>query len=129
MINAEGKKISLSSYKGKIVFVDFWATWCKGCIVAMPQSYELMEKFKNRNDMVFLYINISDDIERWKKFLAKENMEGVSLYANKEQTENLYKTYSFNGIPHYVLIDKQGKLINANLAGLKDAEKIISGIK
>ena len=95
----------------------------------MPQSYELMEKFKNRNDMVFLYINISDDIERWKKFLAKENMEGVSLYANKEQTENLYKTYSFNGIPHYVLIDKQGKLINANLAGLKDAEKIISGIK
>lgn len=114
LTDMNGKSVSLSSFKGKVVFIDFWATWCVPCIAAMPQTQRMEEKFKSNNDVVFLNVNVSDDIARWKKFVTKENMQGENLFATKEQSDNLFKSYNFTGIPHYVLIDKQGKIIDIN---------------
>ena len=124
--NAEGKTVSLSSYKGKTVYIDFWATWCVPCIAAMPKSKALEEKLKDHRDIVFLYIDVRDDSTRWKNYLAKEKAEGDHLFADKEQSANLYRVYNFNGIPHYALLDKNGKIVEANMDGPGDvAEKKI----
>ena len=114
LLNMDGNIVSLSSLKGKVVFIDYWATWCVPCIVAMPVTHKLIEKFKDNKDVVFLNVNVNDDFTKWKNFVTKEKMSGENLYANKEQSDNLYKSYNIIGIPHYVLIDKQGKMIETN---------------
>ncbi|MDI1234929.1 MAG: TlpA disulfide reductase family protein [bacterium] len=114
LLDAEGKQVALSSLKGKVVYIDFWATWCAPCLSEMPNSHKLSEKFKDNKDVVFLYVNVRDDEENWKKFIAKGTLQGVNLFANETQSSELYKVYNFKGIPHYVLIDKNGNLINAD---------------
>lgn len=130
LINKEGKQVSLSSFKGKIVYIDFWATWCMPCIDAMNRSQELTEKFKDRNDIVFLYVNVRDDMVKWKGYLVKEKTEGIHLFADKEQSEKLYHVYNFVGIPHYTLIDRNGKIINPNAESPEKVEaKILEASK
>lgn len=125
LVDMKGKSISLSSLKGKVVFLDFWATWCKPCIAEMPNTHKLMEKFKDRTDVVFVNVNVDDNMERWKNFVNKEKMEGTNLHADKKQSDDLHKSFNFDGIPHFVLIDKQGNLIDVNSENGEAAEKNI----
>jgi thiol-disulfide isomerase/thioredoxin len=112
LINEDGKKVSLNDFKGKIVYIDFWSTACVPCRLEMPDSKKLIEKYKDK-EIVFLYVNIEDNMESWIKYLEK-NKEGMHIYADREQSKNLMHDYGFDGIPHFVLIDREGKLINAN---------------
>jgi thiol-disulfide isomerase/thioredoxin len=112
LINEEGKKVSLNDLKGKIVYIDFWSTSCVPCRLEMPDSKKLIEKYKDK-EIVFLYINIEDNKESWIKYLEK-NKEGTHLYADRELSKKLMHDYAFDGIPHFVLIDRAGKLIDVN---------------
>jgi thiol-disulfide isomerase/thioredoxin len=128
LTDAHGKSVSLSSLKGKMVFIDFWATWCAPCLMALPNTRALANKFKDRDDVAFLYVNITDEQKRWKNFILKEKMEGIQVFANEEESANLHKMYNFDGIPHCVLIDKQGNILDA-MANTADAEKSIQAAK
>ena len=119
VVDLDGKQVSLSSYKGMVVFLDFWATWCAPCRVAMPKVKALEEKFKDREDVAFLKVNVLDERQRWKDFVAKEAMGGRNFFAGKPETQALLKAYNFDGVPHYVLIGQDGKLIDAQ-AGLQE---------
>jgi len=116
----DGRAVSLSALKGKVVFIDFWATWCVPCIASMPKTHELMAPFKDRDDIVFLNVNIQDETARWKNFVTKEKMPGVNLFADKDQSDLLFKNFNFSGIPHFVLIDKEGNIMDANADNSKD---------
>lgn len=116
LINSNGEQVSLSSFKGKTIYLDFWATWCLPCMISLPDSENLMKKFKNRKDVVFLFVNVRDDFESWKKFLREEKRGGVQLFANEVQYTELSKSYNLNGIPRFVLIDKKGNFIDDNAA-------------
>ncbi len=121
----QGNQVSLSSFKGKIVYIDFWATWCLPCIMTMPDSRRLTQKFTGRNDIVFLYVNVHDELGKWQNFLINESIAGVNLYADKRQSDQLYSLYNFTSIPHYVLIDRNGKLISSKAERPKNAENSI----
>lgn len=125
LINEKNEPNSLSSFNGKIVFIDFWATWCAPCLVAMPKTIDLMNKFKDNKEVIFLYVNVNDDKEKWRNYISKKKIGGEHWYADKKQSAELYKLYNFRGIPHYVLIDKKGKLVNANAEFTKEPEKLI----
>lgn len=102
----------LKKHKGKVVYLDVWATWCAPCIAAMRSSEKLREKFKGQ-DIIFLYVCInSPNQDGWKRIIAAERLEGENYFLDVKQSAILTKTLNITTIPHYTLIDKSGKIID-----------------
>ena len=121
----DGKLFSLTDFRYHVLLIDFWATWCAPCKASMPATHQLYDTFKDRKDFVLLSINMSDNELMWHNFLKKENLPGIHLFADEKESDALYNNFNFDGIPHFVLIDKNGKLIDANADNTeKTKEKI-----
>ncbi|QPH40585.1 TlpA family protein disulfide reductase [Pedobacter endophyticus] len=102
----------LKKHKGKVVYLDVWATWCAPCIAAMRSSEKLRKKFKGQ-DVIFLYVCInSPNQDGWKRIIAAERLEGENYFLDVKQSAILTKTLNITTIPHYALIDKSGKIID-----------------
>ena len=108
-----GKMISLSSLKGNIVYIDFWASWCGPCRREMPYSKKLIETFKDQ-PVTFLFISIDEDKNRWLSAMRQEKLNGVHIIDQKGWGSELCEKYNFHSIPHYVLIDADGKMSDAD---------------
>ena len=109
--DANGKDVSLSDFKGKMVFVDVWATWCGPCIKEMPHIEKLMEEYKGK-DIVFMGISIDaeKDKVKWQNFLKEKKVQGIQLYAGKDS--DLTKIYNISSIPRFMLFDKKGNVVS-----------------
>jgi thiol-disulfide isomerase/thioredoxin len=110
--NTENQIVNLRDFKGKVIFIDFWATWCKPCIEQFAHSKKLREEYLGK-DIVFINIAIEDQEDKWLKVIEKRKIDGVNLFAG-DKSGNLRTMYNINAIPHYVLIDKEGKIIENN---------------
>ncbi|SMO38740.1 TlpA family protein disulfide reductase [Solitalea koreensis] len=107
----EGKQVSLTDFKGKIVLVDVWATWCKPCVGEFPFLKLLEEEFHGK-DVVFLSVSVDkeQDKEKWENLIKTEKLGGVQLLANADR--HLQKAYGISTIPRFMLFDKNGNVIN-----------------
>jgi thiol-disulfide isomerase/thioredoxin len=117
MKNPAGKVMKLSSLRGKIVLIDFWASWCGPCRRESPNVVKLYNKYKDKGFTVFS-VSLDNDAEAWKKAIAQDGLiwpNHVSdlLGWNTPMTQ----LYGFNSIPHTVLIDKNGKILGVGLRG------------
>jgi thiol-disulfide isomerase/thioredoxin len=98
----------ISKYKGKVVFVDFWATWCVPCLKAMRESESVRKEFENKK-VVFVYItNPSSPRKVWETKLSE--IGGEHYYVSDIEWDYLNKSFGFTGIPHYLIYDKNGTL-------------------
>lgn len=109
--NVDNKEFALSDFKGKLVYVDVWATWCGPCKKEIPSLKKLEAEYANK-DIVFLGVSIDEQksYDKWKEFLISENLPGIQLFAGA-QKEEITKPYKINGIPRFMLFDKDGKII------------------
>lgn len=116
MKDVDGKVVNLSDFKGKVVYVDFWASWCGPCRQQMPFSHELPKKLskKQLKNVVFLYISIDDTEERWKGGIEQNKIEGVNLLSPGGWSSPACAKFGIQSIPRYMLINKKGEIANAN---------------
>lgn len=106
--NLNGKKVDLKQYRGKIVFLNFWATWCGPCKEEMPSMEALYQKLKERN-FVFLTISVDyDEKKKVKDFIDKHRYTFPVLIDPKCVTLDLF---GVKGIPATILIDKNGRMV------------------
>jgi thiol-disulfide isomerase/thioredoxin len=108
----DDKKVKLDDFKGKFVYIDIWATWCAPCINEIPHLKKVTEQFKDK-DIAFISICQDDTHERWIKTLEAKNLGGVQLYAENKE-DSFFTDYSLNGIPRFILLDRNGVIISPN---------------
>lgn len=97
-------KVSLSDYRGKVVLLNFWATWCPPCIIEMPSLIALQQKMKDK-DVVILGVSIDEDEAAYHKFLKNYGVNFVTVLDKDRKTPSLYGTF---GWPETYIIDRQG---------------------
>lgn len=126
----EGKEVKLSDYKGKILVLDFWATWCGPCLKSLPHTQEVALKTKDQG-VVVLAVCTSDAREKFDEFVKTNrtvypdivftcdpNVRGSATYADRAST----KLYRVSGIPTQFVIGKDGKIVGA-LVGYSTGDK------
>lgn len=99
----------IAPYHGKIIYIDFWAPWCGPCVKEIPASKVLAKELKEK-DVVFLYVGVECDKNVWEKTIKKMFDGGEHYYADKNESVLLEAKFNFSGIPHYVLIDREGNV-------------------
>lgn len=110
LFSIDDKKFTLSDYKGKVVLLEFWATWCPPCRMSIPELETLHERFMDK-DLVVLSINIDDGEngkERVKDFLREYNVSYPVLLDNGHVT----RLYAVTSIPTIYILDRQQRIIN-----------------
>ncbi|NML23908.1 TlpA family protein disulfide reductase [Pseudoflavitalea sp. G-6-1-2] len=120
-----GNNVSLASYKGKYVLIDFWASWCGPCRQAIPKVKELYAQYKNKGFEV-LGVSIDHDKKAWLKAVDEEAVAWKQVLTpdiRKTQTE-----YMFSGVPTLYLIDGEGKIVDKFLGYTDEAEASIKAI-
>ncbi|MDU1892588.1 MAG: TlpA disulfide reductase family protein [Dysgonomonas sp.] len=111
--DVNGKEIALSDFKGKVVYIDVWATWCGPCMKEIPALKKLEAEYHNNDKIVFMGISVDVDKDKakWKTFLDKQKLEGIQLFGGNAAKEALMQPYKIKGIPRFILVGKDGKLI------------------
>ncbi|MCZ4695599.1 TlpA family protein disulfide reductase [Ancylomarina euxinus] len=108
LTDLKGKRVSKTDFKGKILVVDIWATWCGPCKAESPYFEALAKEFANE-ELAFISVCIDSEDAVWRKYLEKH--EKTSLQYMAERSE--FQAYFMNGIPRFMVFDKKGKIIDA----------------
>jgi thiol-disulfide isomerase/thioredoxin len=124
-LDEDKKAVALNDLKGKVVFINFWATWCPPCVREMPSINNLKKHYKNNKDLVFLMVDVDGNYDVSKKFMEKNNLDLPLYMPNGEIPSH----FLGNSIPTTVILDKTGKMV-ARIEGGRDymAPEIISSM-
>ncbi|MHB8336568.1 MAG: TlpA family protein disulfide reductase [Ignavibacteriaceae bacterium] len=111
----DGNQTSLSDFKGKTIFLNFWASWCPPCRAEMPTIQSIYDKMKNKPDLVFVLVSLDEDTTKAKIFIKKEGFNFPVYFIN----DYLPQIYDTGTIPSTFIISKEGT-IAAKRVGMYD---------
>lgn len=113
----------LASLKGKVIYLDLWATWCGPCLQEMPYFEKLKEKYKDNNNIVFVSLSVDEETGFWQKNIADRKASGYQWVIDITDLSS----YNVAGIPRTIIIDKDFKVVtlNAPVPSAKETEEMI----
>lgn len=123
-----GKMVSLKSLRGKVVYVDFWGVSCGPCVYDIEKYVPALHaKYKSKN-VAFVSICVDANDREWKKGMKELKMDGINLIAEGWTKNPVCQAYGVNGIPHYVLIDESGIIIDNNAPRASQEKEIAAAL-
>jgi len=136
LVDHNGKKVSLADYAGKIVVLDFWATWCIPCLQAFPGMQQLINKYETDKNVVFLFINTAESTSKDRSknintYLKKNNFNFRVLLDERQKGNKEYQAqtqYGAHTIPLKVVIDQKGNIRFRSVGYLGSDEKVVDEI-
>ena len=105
--STDGTAVALSSFRGKAVFLDFWASWCPPCRASIPAIKEMHKHYKDNPNVVILGINSGENEKTVRDFMKKMGMDHINLFG----TNAVSKNYKITGIPAFFIIDQNGSIV------------------
>jgi peroxiredoxin len=128
VVSITGEKISPDKYRGKVLLIDFWATWCRPCIAEMPHVKEVYAKYREKG---FEIVGISLDRQRsdLDSYIASNKIAWPQYFDGKYWNNDIAKQYGVKSIPATFLIDREGKIRYKSLRGKQlevAVEKLVS---
>lgn len=113
---------TIARLKGNIIYIDFWASWCKPCVEEIPSSHSLKEKLRGKN-VRMIYISLDTDFDNWRKACERFKLEDKSSFVliNPEKNK-LAQKIKLGPIPRYIVIDKSGKIVKLDASRPSDPE-------
>ncbi|MBS1598196.1 MAG: AhpC/TSA family protein [Bacteroidetes bacterium] len=114
--DVNGKTISLSSFKGKYLLVDFWASWCGPCRMENPNVVKVYNEFKDKN-FTILGVSLDKEKEPWRQAIQDDKLTWTHVSDLKYWSSEAVEVFQFDGIPFNILLDPQGKIIAQELRG------------
>lgn len=125
-INHAGGKTSLEDLRGKYIYIDVWATWCGPCLAELPSLQKVEKEFHGKN---IHFVSISIDTEKafykWKKMVTDKNMGGIQLIADNAWSSSFIDGYQIDGIPRFILLDPEGKIVSQDAPQPSDPDLIV----
>jgi len=118
----------IEKYNGKVVYIDFWATWCAPCRQEIPHSKILSSHFAGQ-EVAFLNLCSYSDKESWEAMIKSEQMTGDQYLLSSDEYNILSKLFNIHGLPTFVLIDRKGNIINKNAPRPSDGSMAIKAIE
>jgi peroxiredoxin len=123
-----GKMVSLKSMRGKVVYIDFWGVGCGPCVYDIEKYMPALHaKYKGKN-VAFVSICVDSNNRDWKQGMKDLKMDGINLIAEGWTKNPVCQAYGVNGIPHYVLIDETGIIIDNNAPGASREKEIAAAL-
>lgn len=123
--DVNGKPYELKSFKGKIVYLHFWATWCDPCIKEITTLNQLNSKLDNKKTEI-VNICLDNNPDKWKAIIKRENLKGTNLICKGNWEESLKSLYFITEVPHFTLIDQDGLIIKNKCKGSGEIYPVIS---
>ena len=116
MEDLKGEITNLDKYKGKVIYLDLWASWCGPCRQQFPYSKSLKKKFtrKQQKKISFIYISIDTNHSKWKQSIDALDIDGDHFISPASHTNSAGKYFQAASIPRYIIIDKKGIVIDNN---------------
>ena len=114
-LTPDGRPFSFGDFKGKYLYIDFWATWCGPCIKEIPSLVKLEKEFQGR-EITFLSISFDKDADeqKWKDYVKDHQMTSRQFRADAKSHELLTRNWNISMIPRFVILDKEGRVVNVN---------------
>jgi peroxiredoxin len=123
MKNQNGQPLTLSSLRGKVVLIDFWASWCQPCRHENPNVVKLYDEYKSKGFDI-IGVSLDRDKKSWLKAIEDDQLEWHHVSDLKFWNNEVAQKYKVKSIPHTVLLDKNGKIVANNLQGDLLAQKL-----
>ena len=126
LTNTEGKTVQLTDFRGDLVLIDFWASWCGPCRQESPNMVRIYQRFKGKN-FTILSVSLDEDPVKWKEAISKDGLVWKNHVSDLRGWQSgMPKLYAFDGIPFTVLVNPEGKIIARGLRGTALESKIES---
>jgi thiol-disulfide isomerase/thioredoxin len=108
--NMEGEFIEPSRWRGKVVLINFWATWCKPCLKEFPHENKLVKEYAGQPVQI-VNICLDSGKEAWQQYSAEFGLNMINLFANETWSQNLKKKFFIQALPHSVLVATDGRIL------------------